>query len=85
MRNEELVEDGHNLSGGQIQRIGLARALFKNPNILVLDEFTSALDLENKDKIVESLIQINKSMGTTIVLISHDHSLKSFTNKTVYL
>lgn len=85
MRNEELIEDGHNLSGGQIQRIGLARALFNNPDILVLDEFTSALDQENKDKIVESLIQINKSMGTTIVLISHDHSLKSITNKTVNL
>ena len=70
MRNERLIEDGHNLSGGQIQRIGLARALFNNPDIIVLDEFTSALDQENKDKSVESLIQINKSMGTTIVLIS---------------
>ena len=85
MRNEELIEDGHNLSGGQIQRIGLARALFNNPDILVLDEFTSALDQDNKDKIVESLIQINKSMGTTIVLISHDHSLKSITTKTLNL
>ena len=85
IRNENLIEDGHNLSGGQIQRIGLARALFNNPDILVLDEFTSALDQENKDKIVESLMQINKSMGTTIVLISHDQSLKSITNKIVEL
>ena len=85
MRNEILIEDGHNLSGGQIQRIGLARALFNNPDILVLDEFTSALDQENKDNIVESLIQINKSMGTTIVLISHDHSLKSITTKNLKL
>ena len=80
IRNENLIEDGHNLSGGQIQRIGLARALFNNPDILVLDEFTSALDQENKDKIVESLLQINNLMGTTIVLISHDQSPTKFWN-----
>jgi len=49
------------LSGGQIQRMGLARTLFKKPQILVLDEFTSSSDKENKKLIVNSLTQIKKN------------------------
>ena len=85
MRNEDLVEDGHNLSGGQIQRIGLARALYNNPPILVLDEFTSSLDKDNTDRILKSLIEINSSMGTSIILISHNQSLKSITDQIINL
>ena len=85
MRNEYLVEDGHNLSGGQIQRIGLARALYKNPPVLVLDEFSSALDTENKNRIVKSIKEISAKMGTSIVIISHDNSLKAITDKIINL
>ena len=49
------------MSGGQIQRMGLARTLFKKPQILVLDEFTSSSDKENKKLIVNSLTQIKKN------------------------
>jgi len=85
MRDEYLVEDGHNLSGGQIQRIGIARALYKNPSILVLDEFTSALDIENRDSIVKSLQEINLKMGISIIIISHDKSLISITDQIINL
>ena len=85
LRDEYLVEDGHNLSGGQIQRIGIARALYKNPSILVLDEFTSALDIENRDSIVKSLQEINLKMGISIIIISHDKSLISITDQIINL
>ena len=49
------------MSGGQIQRMGLARTLFKKPQILVLDEFTSSSYKENKKLIVNSLTQIKKN------------------------
>ena len=48
-------ENGSNLSGGQAQRLILARAIYKNPKILILDEFTSALDNENEKQIFKSL------------------------------
>ena len=85
LRFKKIIEDGLNLSGGQIQRMGLARALFKKPQILVLDEFTSSLDKENKELIVNSLTQIKKTMKISIIMISHDQSFKSFCNKKVNL
>ena len=85
LRFKKVIEDGLNLSGGQVQRIGLARALFKKPQILVLDEFTSSLDNENKELIVNSLIQIKETMKISIIIISHDKSFKSFCNKIINL
>ena len=72
-----IQEDGINLSGGQIQRIGLARALYKKPKILVLDEFTSSLDTLNKEKIIESILELKKIQNLTIIMISHDLTLKN--------
>jgi ABC-type multidrug transport system fused ATPase/permease subunit len=62
-------ERGASLSGGQIQRIGIARALYKNPEILVLDEATSALDSKSEKFIIDSII--DNSKGTTIIMIAH--------------
>ena len=59
------------LSGGQKQRVAIARALSMNPKILLSDEATSALDPKNSDSIMELLNNINKSMGITIVLVTH--------------
>lgn len=59
------------LSGGQKQRVAIARALSMNPNILLSDEATSALDPKNSEAIMELLNDINKSMGITIVLVTH--------------
>ncbi|WEV72954.1 methionine ABC transporter ATP-binding protein [Bifidobacterium sp. ESL0790] len=59
------------LSGGQKQRVGIARALATNPQILLADEATSALDPETTGEVLDLLEQVNKQLGVTIVLITH--------------
>jgi len=60
------------LSGGQKQRVGIARALVHDPDILLCDEATSALDPETTQAILSLLRDINRSLGLTIVLITHE-------------
>ena len=61
------MEDGRNYSGGQVQRLEIARALSRNPTILVLDEATSALDTENEQAIEAAVGE----RGCTRVIIAH--------------
>jgi len=62
-------EQGVRLSGGQRQRIGIARALYRNSNILILDEATSALDVTTEQAITQSIEQLRE--GLTILIIAH--------------
>ena len=64
-----LMEDGAGLSGGQKQRISIARALYRNPKILIMDEATSALDAESEAAINEAMPNICKDR--TVILIAH--------------
>ena len=74
---EKVGEKGIRLSGGQKQRIGLARALYRDPNVLVLDEPSNALDLKTENQVMEKLTSLSKKV--TIIMISHsDNSLKFF-------
>jgi ATP-binding cassette subfamily B protein len=68
--NSLLGEQGVNLSGGQRQRIAIARALYRNPEILILDEATSNLDQLSESK-VQATLEWFKSKGKTIILIAH--------------
>jgi D-methionine transport system ATP-binding protein len=62
----------HQLSGGQKQRVGIARALASRPQVLLSDEATSALDPETTRSILELLRRINRELGLTVVLITHE-------------
>jgi len=67
--NSIVGERGVNLSGGQIQRIGIARAMYNNPEILIFDEATSALDSINENAIMNSINKLKRKK--TIIIISH--------------
>ncbi|XOF35439.1 MAG: ABC transporter ATP-binding protein [Candidatus Electrothrix sp. YB6] len=70
---ETMVGDaGVMLSGGQCQRIAIARALYGNPEVLVLDEATSGLDIETERKILQEIRQIGA--GTTVITVTHRRS-----------
>ena len=76
---DTIVGDkGLDLSGGQLQRLAFARALFKDPDILILDESTNALDLEIEKKLFNNLIK-NKN-EKTIIMISHNLETLKFCN-----
>ena len=74
------------LSGGQQQRIAIARALATNPKVLLCDEATSALDPNTTSSILELLKEINRSMGVTIIVITHEMKvIEQICNKVVVI
>lgn len=74
-----LGDRGITLSGGQIQRFGIARALYKNPEILILDESTSALDSETQKTIIDGIFKYYPNI--TIVLVTHRMEVLKYCNK----
>ena len=83
---EKRSEKVRNLSGGQKQRVGIARALALNPKILLCDEATSALDPKTTISILELLMDINKKLGVTIVVVTHQMEVvKMICNKVIIL
>ena len=74
-----IKESGKTISGGQKQKIGLARAMVKNPKILILDEPTSSLDIKSRIRIYKNLRRLKKNK--TIIIVSHDKNNIKFCDK----
>jgi ATP-binding cassette subfamily B protein len=81
--NTKVGERGVRLSGGQRQRIGIARALYKNAEIIIFDEATSALDSTTESEIMDVIYGLDKEL--TILIISHRISTLQKCNKIIEL
>lgn len=75
--NQIIKEDGQNISGGEKQRIGIARALLNNPNIIILDEATSGLDTFTETQVLGTINKIKK----TVIIVSHRINTLKFCDK----
>ena len=69
------------LSGGEQQRVSIARAIVKNPKLLLCDEPTGALDFQTSRSILQLLQQVNKKYGTTILMITHNAAIAAMANR----
>ena len=82
-----LADRGHHypaqLSGGEQQRVSLARAFSNSPAILFADEPTGNLDAETSEKVVKLIFDLNKEAGTTLVLVTHDLELAAKTQRII--
>jgi putative ABC transport system ATP-binding protein len=73
------------LSGGQEQRVGIARAIVTDPTLLLCDEPTGDLDRKSGDEILDLLQALNKEHGKTIVMVTHDPHAAARASRTLYL
>jgi putative ABC transport system ATP-binding protein len=73
------------LSGGEQQRVALARAFINRPKILFADEPTGNLDSETSSGIIEIMLELNRSAGTALVLVTHDSDIAELTETTIRL
>ena len=73
------------LSGGQMQRISIARALVKNPKIILADEPTAALDYDTSIKVLSVIEKISKENSTTILMVTHNPEIAKMANRVVRL
>jgi len=73
------------LSGGEQQRVALARAFINRPKILFADEPTGNLDAETSSGIIEIMLELNRSAGTALVLVTHDPEVAALTERTIRL
>jgi ABC-type bacteriocin/lantibiotic exporter with double-glycine peptidase domain len=81
--NEKVGEKGIRLSGGQRQRIGIARALYRNSNLIIMDEPTNSLDLETENLVIKSIM--NHTKDITIIMITHSNNTFNFFDKIIDL
>ena len=89
LKTVELYEHRHKLpnqlSGGQQQRTAIGRAIVKNPDILLCDEPTGALDYNTSKEILQLIEDVNKKYGNTIIMVTHNDAIKQMADRVVKL
>ncbi|MDQ3687305.1 MAG: ABC transporter ATP-binding protein, partial [Acidobacteriota bacterium] len=89
LEDVDLVARAHHypsqLSGGEQQRVSIARAFANNPSILLADEPTGNLDSRNGQHVFDLMVEINRRHGATLVLVTHDHDLASLAGRRIAL
>ena len=78
---ERLTHLPHELSGGQQQRTSIGRAVVKNPDILLCDEPTGALDYNTSKQILKLLEDVNKKYGNTVIMVTHNDAIKNMADR----
>lgn len=73
------------LSGGQRQRVAMARAVVHRPSVVLADEPTGALDDDNARLVIELLVEVQRSIGATLVIVTHDPTISGYADRTVDL
>lgn len=77
---DKINAKAKNLSGGQKQRLAIARAIVTKPKLIMADEPTGNLDSTTGDKVVEILFNLNKTLGATLIIVTHDEELAAKCN-----
>ena len=73
------------LSGGEKQRIAVARALVNDPDVILADEPSGSLDSKNKQELHQLFFDLREKMGQTFVIVTHDEQLAAITDRTIHL
>lgn len=73
------------LSGGQQQRTAIARAIIKNPKLLLCDELTGALDSKSSKEILQYIEKVNKTLGMTILIVTHNEAIRHIADRVILL
>jgi putative ABC transport system ATP-binding protein len=75
----------HQLSGGEQQRVAIARSLITSPEILIADEPTGNLDKKNSEEVMKLIFKLQSDFASTLILVTHDETIAKQCNKTIKL
>jgi lipoprotein-releasing system ATP-binding protein len=83
--NDRASHKPNELSGGEKQRVAVARALINKPAVILADEPSGSLDSKNKEELHQLFFDLRDKFGQTFVIVTHDEQLASITDRTIHL